>query len=188
MFYGVLNTPPTYPGNKIIFKFSNKKQWSNVATSVKVNNKGTGTTSMTSVQRLRGCFEQWSRSVFFHLLVQSQQWKHQKNVWNLFKVNNKDNSLTSMAWFWCLYCQLWIGFTNVSCVFIVDFEQVNAGLFTVNLKSMRSNIILFFRNSSLEVFCKKAVLKIFWKVIEKGTRITFIEVIQGSLFLTFNII
>ena len=58
MFYGVLNTPPTYPGNKIIFKFSNKKQWSNVATSVKVNNKGTGTTSMTSFQRLRGCFEQ----------------------------------------------------------------------------------------------------------------------------------
>ena len=188
MFYGVLNTPPTYPGNKIIFKFSNKKQWSNVATSVKVNNKGTGTTSMTSFQRLRGCFEQWNRSVFFHLLVQSQQWKHQKNVWNPFKVNNKDNSLTSMGWFWCLYCQLWIGFTNVSCFFIVDFEQVNAGLFTVNLKSMRSNIILFFRNSSLEVFCKKAVLKIFWKVIEKGTRITFIEVIQGSLFLTFNII
>ena len=183
MFYGVLNTPPTYPGNKIIFKFSNKKQWSNVATSVKVNNKGTSTCLCFFVFALNN-----EVVLFFHLLVQSQQWKHQKNVWNLFKVNNKDNSMTSMAWFWCLYCQLWIGFTNVSCVFIVDFEQVNAGLFTVNLKSMRSNIILFFRNSSLEVFCKKAVLKIFWKVIEKGTRITFIEVIQGSLFLTFNII
>ena len=27
-----------------------------------------------------------------HLLVQKQQWKQQKNVWNLFKLNNKDNS------------------------------------------------------------------------------------------------
>ena len=27
-----------------------------------------------------------------HLLVQSQQLKHQNNVWNLFKVNNKDNN------------------------------------------------------------------------------------------------
>ena len=25
-----------------------------------------------------------------HLPVQSQQWEHQSNVWNLFKVNNKD--------------------------------------------------------------------------------------------------
>ena len=28
-----------------------------------------------------------------HLLVQSQWWKHQKNVWNLFKVNNKDTNV-----------------------------------------------------------------------------------------------
>ena len=26
-----------------------------------------------------------------YLLNQSQQWKHQGNVWNMFKVNNKDN-------------------------------------------------------------------------------------------------
>ena len=26
-----------------------------------------------------------------YLLTQSQQWKHQNNVWNLFKVNNKDS-------------------------------------------------------------------------------------------------
>ena len=30
-----------------------------------------------------------------HLLVQSQQWKHQNNVWNMFKINNKDTWMTS---------------------------------------------------------------------------------------------
>ena len=25
--------------------------------------------------------------------TQTQQWKHQTNVWNLFKVNNKDNNV-----------------------------------------------------------------------------------------------
>ena len=39
-----------------------------------------------------------------HLLVQSQQWKHQNNMWNLFKVNNKDTKTTSVTSFWCLYC------------------------------------------------------------------------------------
>ena len=34
-----------------------------------------------------------------HLLVQSQQWKHQKNVRNLFKVDNKDTRTTSMTSF-----------------------------------------------------------------------------------------
>ena len=39
-----------------------------------------------------------------HLFVQSQQWKHQNNVWNLFKVSNKNTRRTSMPAFWCLYC------------------------------------------------------------------------------------
>ena len=54
----------------------------------------------------------------FHLtfaVVQSQQWKHQNIVSNLFKVNNKDTrtrSITSITLnrfhtlYWCLYC--WI--------------------------------------------------------------------------------
>ena len=29
-----------------------------------------------------------------YLLVQSQQYKHQNDVWNLFKVNNKDFIVT----------------------------------------------------------------------------------------------
>ena len=31
------------------------------------------------------------------LLVQSQQKKHQTNVWNLFKVNKKDTRMTSTS-------------------------------------------------------------------------------------------
>ena len=30
-----------------------------------------------------------------HLPVQSQQWKQDRNVWNLFRVNNKDSGTTS---------------------------------------------------------------------------------------------
>ena len=35
-----------------------------------------------------------------HLLVQSWPWQHQKNVWNLFKVNNKDTRTTLLMRFW----------------------------------------------------------------------------------------
>ena len=37
-----------------------------------------------------------------HLLDQIQQLKYQNNVWNLFKVNNKDIRMTSITSFWCL--------------------------------------------------------------------------------------
>ena len=38
------------------------------------------------------------------LLVQSQQWKHQKNARNLFKGNNEDTRTTLLTSVWCLYC------------------------------------------------------------------------------------
>ena len=38
-----------------------------------------------------------------YLLAQVQQWKQRNNVWNLFKVNNKDNQ-NNMTSFWCHYC------------------------------------------------------------------------------------
>ena len=44
-----------------------------------------------------------SYHILRHLLVQSQQWKHQNNVWNLFKVNSKDTRTTSLTSFWWLY-------------------------------------------------------------------------------------
>ena len=47
-----------------------------------------------------------------HLLAQqSQQWKHLKKVWNLFKVNNKHTRTTSQ----------W----HRSVVFIVNFKQIS---------------------------------------------------------------
>ena len=62
-------------------------------------------------------FLTWQRGKSFnrkilnsHLLVQSQQWKWKKNVWNLFKVNYKRNRTTSLT----------------SDVSIGNFEQVNA--------------------------------------------------------------
>ena len=38
-----------------------------------------------------------------HLLAQGQQWKHQNNMLNLFKVNNKGTRTTSLTSFWYLY-------------------------------------------------------------------------------------
>ena len=53
------------------------------------------------------------------LSVQTQQWKHLSNRWNLFKVNNKSIRTTSFA-----YC---FG------VFVVDVEQVNTGWVSVKV-------------------------------------------------------
>ena len=62
------------------------------------------------------------------LLVQSQQWKPQNNVWNLYKVTIKSTRTTSLTLLWFFYDQLWTGFTNCSGVSIVTFEQVKAVL------------------------------------------------------------
>ena len=51
--------------------------------------------------------DEWVRLYLFnlltppsrHLLAQSQQQKHQNNVWNLFKVNHKDTRATSITSF-----------------------------------------------------------------------------------------
>ena len=39
-----------------------------------------------------------------YLLVRSQQCKNYNNMWNLFKVSNKDTRTTSLTSLWCLYC------------------------------------------------------------------------------------
>ena len=48
-------------------------------------------------------------------------------MWNIFIANNRDTRPMPMTSFWCLYCELWTYFTTSSSVFIVKFEQVNAG-------------------------------------------------------------
>ena len=39
-----------------------------------------------------------------YLLVPSQYWKHQKNLWNLFKVNSKDTRTTLLTLLLYPYC------------------------------------------------------------------------------------
>ena len=48
--------------------------------------------------------------------------KHQTNIKNLFKVNDKDTRTISS---WCLYYKRWTDFIHSSGVLILDFEQVN---------------------------------------------------------------
>ena len=59
-----------------------------------------------------------------HLLVQSQQWKQQNNMWNIFRVNKKETRMTSMALFWRHYCKLWIDFTRYFDVSIVTLNML----------------------------------------------------------------
>ena len=56
------------------------------------------------LSRIRLIFTLNAYLLSWHLFVQHQQWKHQENVWNLLKVNNKDTRMTSLM---CLYCSLW---------------------------------------------------------------------------------
>ena len=56
-----------------------------------------------------------------HLLAQSEQWKHQNNVRNLSKVNNKNYRTASMKSFWCIFylllsfCRFYKLFLYFSC-------------------------------------------------------------------------
>ena len=67
------------------------------------------------------------------ILLQNQRWK-QQNSKKLFKINNKDNRMTSTTSLWCLYYLLrlsivFINFKQVShcsAVSIVRFEHVNS--------------------------------------------------------------
>ena len=44
----------------------------------------------------------------------------------MFRVNNKNIRMMLLTLFWCFYCYLRTCFSSVS---IVDFEQVNAGVY-----------------------------------------------------------
>ena len=58
------------------------------------------------------------------MFFQSQQWKHQNNVWNLLKFNNTGTRKIS---FWYHYCYLWINSSHCSGFSFDNFEQTNAG-------------------------------------------------------------
>ena len=58
------------------------------------------------------------------LLSQSQPKKHLKNVWNMFKVDNKNSRSNSSMSLWCHYFWLWTYFVSFSSVSIIGFELV----------------------------------------------------------------
>ena len=68
-------------------------------------------------------------------LIKFTNGKKQSNVWNLFKVNNKDTRIISML-FWCLYYYFKTNFTHCSGVSIVEFEQENAGCIIITSQSV----------------------------------------------------
>ena len=65
-----------------------------------------------------------------HLLAQSQQWKHQNNVRNLFKDNKDQNDIDRfLTLFLCFHCclwtnQCWLGFSSVVTI---DFDHISFG-------------------------------------------------------------
>ena len=76
-----------------------------------------------------------------HLLVQSQQWKHQNNVWNLTKVNNKDTDVNDVVLvsllltlyklytlFWCFHCWLWTSKWSLGQILIISENRANTVL------------------------------------------------------------
>ena len=86
-----------------------------------------------------------------YLLVQSQQCKHQNNVWNLFKVYNKDTRTTSLALFIDVILMSLLLTLNdfIHCYgsSIDDFEQANTvGATQGSLKSARISLISCFIN------------------------------------------
>ena len=74
-----------------------------------------------------------------HSLAPSQQWKHQNNVQNLFKVGNKDTRTWLLTSFWCLYCSFLTYFTHcLDSHNIVFFAHEISENFTV-FSIIRSN-------------------------------------------------
>ena len=89
----------------------------------------------------------WSTFSYRYLLARSQKWKHQKNVWNLFKVDNNDTRTTSITSFLC-----YVNFEHFS-VSTVDFKHVNTSwvhkfsLIVVSLKSSLSETTITVNNT-----------------------------------------
>ena len=50
--------------------------------------------------------------VWCNFLTGIQQWKHQSNTWNLFKVDNKNTKMRLMKLLWCLYCYFGTEFSH----------------------------------------------------------------------------
>ena len=77
--------------------------------------------------------------------VQSEQWKHQEKVRNLFKVDNKYTRTTSITSFCCLYCQMWTDFKHLYGVSIVRLNK------SMPAGKVRKTLLLYFQKG---IVCK----------------------------------
>ena len=59
--------------------------------------------------------------------VRCWQWRYWSSVWGVFGAGNEDTRTTPLASRWYFYCRLWAWLAPCSGVFVVEFEQVNAG-------------------------------------------------------------
>ena len=94
------------------------------------------------------CFqrvERWTQPTF---TFQSQQWKHQNNMWNLFDSNNKDIKTTSLTSFG-VFVTFEQYLTHCSAVSIVDSEQANADRETLALNRSIARITCLVKKSYL---------------------------------------
>ena len=108
--------------------------------------------------------------VIFKLIHPSQQWKHQIDVWNLFKLTIKTPELRWLTSFRCLYCYFWTDFTHCSVVSIVDFKQVNVGWDkTLHLPLCNSFLFSFGHVLNIECFTYNPGQNI-WNKIEKSSK------------------
>ena len=85
-----------------------------------------------------------------NLLIESQQWKHQNNVWNLSKVNNKNTRMASVTPFWCRYWQLWTDFAFFSSWNAIAYSKLHAKL----LVHVHNNMLNSFKVNNVEAVTK----------------------------------
>ena len=93
-----------------------------------------------------------------HLIIQNQQWKHYNDVWNLFKVNNRDTD--QRQW-------------PRSGVFIINFEQISHFVLVLPLLNFNEFMpvgSLFVRNIS-------------WKITASWNLIEFPQTLLPAIWL-----
>ena len=93
------------------------------------------------LSRIRLIFTLNAYLLSWHLFVQHQQWKHQENVWNLLKVNNKDTRMTSLM---CLYCSLWANKCRMDNSFQTCFFLINVFIEKLHYKYLCTSVPIFF--------------------------------------------
>ena len=102
-----------------------------------------------------------------HLLVQTQQKKHQKKVWNMFGVNNKNARKASMS---CLFLVFHFEQVNVSCSLglwrlVINFwNSININVFFFQWYFFAPRIFVHSQCPSFESFHSNFKAKSFMKL------------------------